>query len=248
MEEQDYIVFETYLSGEMAADEIKAFEARLKTDLPFHQTFQLYKETASFLEHKFENEEASVAFKDNLQKISKRHFSQTENNQDKKRTSKTLNLFKYAIAASVVLLFGLFTFNQLSNPTYSDFSNYGTISLTVRGDNDALSHTAENAFNNKAFTKAEEAFKSLLVLDKNNAEYKLYRAIANIELNNFDVADALLKDVQKGNSVYKHTATWYLALSKLKQEDEEACLEILKTIPTDSDDYNQAQKLIKKLD
>ena len=35
---------------------------------------------------------------------------------------------------------------------------------------------------------------------------------------------------------------------KLKQEDENSCLELLKTIPEDADDYNEAQKLIKKLE
>ena len=72
----------------------------------------------------------------------------------------------------MVLLFGLFMFNQFSSPTYSDYSNYGTISLTVRGENDALLQTAENAFNNKDFAKADKAFKSLIVLDEEQYRVK----------------------------------------------------------------------------
>lgn len=246
MEEQDYILYEKYLSGDMSKEELEPFEERLKTDLDFNNAFQLYKETASFLKHTFENEDARNAFKENLQKISKAHFSKTDENQGKK--TKTFNLYKYAIAACVVLLFGLFMFNHFSAPTYSDYSNYGTISLTVRGENDALLQTAETAFNNKDFAKADKAFKSLMVLDENNTELKLYRAIANIELDNFEIADVLLDNLQNGDSVYKYKATWYLALSKLKQHETEECLDILKTIPKDAEEYEEAQKLIKKLD
>lgn len=246
MEEQDYILYENYLSGDMPKEEMMSFEERLKTDSDFNNAFQLYKETSSFLKHTFEKEDARNIFKENLQKISRAHFSKASDNQGKK--TKPFNLYKYAVAACVVLLFGLFMFNQFSTPTYSDYSNYGTISLTVRGENDALLQTAETAFNNKDFAKADKAFKSLIVLDENNAELKLYRAIANIELNNFETADTLLDSLQKGNSVYKYKATWYLALSKLKQHETEECSAILKTIPKDAEEYKVAQKLIKKLD
>ncbi len=246
MQDQDYILYENYLSGDMSKKDIVSFEDRLKTDSEFNQSFQLYKETSSFLKHTFENEDERTKFKENLQKISRSHFSKTLDNQVKK--TKTFNLYKYAIAACVVLLFGFFMFNQFSTPTYSDYSNYGTISLTVRGENDALLQTAESAFNNKDFAKADKAFKSLIVLDENNTELKLYRAIANIELDNFETADTLLDSLQKGNSVYKYKATWYLALSKLKQHETEECTAILKTIPEDTEEYEAAQKLIKKLD
>ena len=152
------------------------------------------------------------------------------------------------MAASVLLFISIVLFNNLTNPVYSDYSNYASISFTVRGEQNALLKTAENAFNTKDFAKAEEAFKSLILLDKDNAEIKLYSAIANIELNNYETAEKLLTTLQKGQSVYKNKATWFLALSKLKQKEHYDCLEILKTIPKDADEYKEAQKLIKKLD
>ena len=41
---------------------------------------------------------------------------------------------------------------------------------------------------------------------------------------------------------------WYLALSKLKQDNLEACKNVLKNISEDAEDYKQAQKLLNKLD
>lgn len=248
MNNQDYILFESYLSKGLSKDEVSAFDSRLKTDLEFAKAFNSYKELTSFLEHKFENEDASNTFKKNLKTISENHFNEDKTVAEVKSAGKTFQFYKYAIAACVVVLFGIFTFNQFSNPSYSDFSNYDAVSLTVRGDNDELLKTAENAFNTKDFAKAEEAFKQLIVKDDSNAELKLYSAIANIELNNFASAEALLTDIKNGNSVFKNKAIWFLALSKLKQDDEAGCIIILKMIPEDAENYKQAQKLIDKLD
>lgn len=243
MEDQNYILFENYISGILSEGEKESFENRLKSDLEFQERFNTYKGLSGFLKHKFENEDESAAFQNNLKGISNRYF-------EKQETSKKRVQFKpwqYAIAASVALLIGVFVFNNLSSPVYGDYANYNTISLTVRGSNDQLLKTAETAFNTKDFEKADVIFKDLLALDTMNSELKFYRAIANIELNNFEVSDALLEVLSQGNSVYKNKALWYLALSKLKQRDNKACLEILKMIPEDADDYKFAQKLLKQL-
>ncbi|XCF06327.1 hypothetical protein ABI125_00345 [Tamlana crocina] len=249
MDDQNYILFEAYLANELSAEEKLNFENRLKTDAEFNQSFQTFKELSSFLEHNIGNEEASAAFQQNLKKISAEHFSKnTIAEEVVKPKVRKLNFYKYAIAACVVLLFGVFVFNQFSTPTYSDYNDFGTISLSVRGNQDELLKTAESAFNNKDFAKAEAAFAELLNSDNYNAELKLYRSISNIELNVFETADKLLNELRNGNSAYKNKATWYLALSKLKQKEIEACLEILQTLPEDADDYKRAQKLIVKLD
>ncbi|MFG6685009.1 tol-pal system YbgF family protein [Mariniflexile sp. HNIBRBA6329] len=244
MEDQDYILFENYLLGNLSKEDINAFELRLETDSKFKESFNTYKELSSFLEHKFENEEASTVFQNNLKNISKTYFEKQES------PSKLMRFkpWQYAMAASIALLFGIVLFNNLSDPSYADYANYDSISLTVRGEQDALLKTAENAFNAKDFAKAEAAFKSLLVADKDNAELQFYRAVSNIELNHFEMAENTLTGIAKGQSAYKNKAIWYLALSKLKQEEYHECLEILKTIPEDAEDYKQAQKLIKKLD
>ena len=244
MKDQNYILFESYLSKELSQDEIIAFESRLKNESDFNQAFNTYKELASFLEHKFENEGTSTAFQNNLKTISNTYF-------EKQETAKKVVRFKpweYAMAASIALLIGVFTFNNFSDPTFSDYNNYETISLTVRGGEDALLKEAENAFNNKDFAKAEVVFRNLIEADRNNLEWLLYASIANIELGNYEIADTILQDLRSGNSAYKNKATWYLALSKLKRKDHGACLEILRTIPEDADDYKQAQKLIHKLE
>ncbi|GAA3601412.1 hypothetical protein Q4Q39_12775 [Flavivirga amylovorans] len=244
MEDQNYILFESYLSKELSQEEVSAFESRLKNESDFNQAFNIYKELSSFLEHKFEGESISTAFQNNLKTISNTYF-------EKQKPSKKVIRFKpwqYAIAASVALLIGVVTFNNLSNPTFNDYNNYETISLTVRGGDESLLKTAENAFNSKDFAKAEAAFTELIAMDDSKNELQLYRGITLLELDKFDEADSLFSKLSNTASVYKNKAIWYLALSKLKQQDYNACLELLKRIPEDAEDYKQAEKLISKLE
>ncbi|MCK4561494.1 MAG: hypothetical protein KAT78_01180 [Flavobacteriaceae bacterium] len=243
MDNQNYILFEDYLNGTLAQNEKTSFEERLKKDTLFNNEFNTYKELSSFLKNKFENEEASISFKANLKNISNKHF-------EKQKPSKKIIQFKpwqYAIAASFLLFFGIQYFNS-TTPNYNNFTSYDTISLIVRGSQNELLSNAEKAFNENDFAKSEIYFTQLLETNIDNNELKLYKAFSQIELNKFKDADTTLSILSKGNSVYKNKATWYLALSKLKQKDYKACLAILKTIDTEADDYKNAKKLLKKLE
>jgi hypothetical protein len=244
MEDQDYILFESYLSNELSKDEAATFEARLKSEPDFNKAFNTFKALNSFLENKFENEEASTEFQNNLKSISNSYF-------EKQEAPKKVIQFKpwqYAMAASVALLIGIFLFNNFSNPSFNDYNDYESVSFTVRGVNDDLLLSAENAFNNKDFAKAEVVLSQLLIKDDSNQELQLYKGVSLMELNKFDEADNLFGKLSNESSAFKNKAKWYLALSKLKQENNDACIEILKTIPEVADDYKQAQKLINKLD
>jgi len=243
MKDQDYILFEEYLSGRLSKDASDSFKNRLKVEKNLKQAFETYKELSGFLAHKFENEEKQTSFQSNLKKVSDSYFN-------KKESTKKVIRFKpwqYAIAASVAIFIGIYSYNLFSIPTYGDFANYNEISLTVRGTQDELLNKAEISFNNKEFEEAANYFLQLLIVESNNQEFQLYKAISEIELNKFPEAEALLFEISKGNSVFKYKAIWYLALSKLKQKDYNTCKEILKTIPKDADDYKNAQKLLKKL-
>ncbi len=244
MSDQDYIAFEGYISKTLSEEEIADFEVRLERDQDFKLAFNTYKELNNFLEQKFENEEASNAFKNNLETISKSYFK----TETKSKNSLRFTPWKYAIAASVAVMLGFFLFNNFSEPSYSDFSNHDQISLIERGTQAAVVETAETAFNSEDYKKADVAFKSLLELDSTNTEYQFYRAISNIELDNFEEAESLLHNLKDGNSVYKYKAIWYLALSQLKQKNDAACIKFLNTIPEEAEDYKRAQKLLKKLD
>lgn len=244
MEDQDYILFDQYLQKELSKEEMSRFEERLSSDKNFKDNFNTYKELSLHLEHRFEGETETIAFKENLENISNRYFNENATEEKSNRFS----IFKYAIAATVALLIGITAFNQLSNPSYNDYNNHETISLSVRGEEDSLLKEAEKAFNTKNYSEAEIIFNTILEKDPSNLEIQLYKAISLVEIDQFSEADELLWGLAETNSAYKNKAKWYWALSKLKQEDKEACIKILQQISEATEYYKHAQKLLNKLE
>ena len=240
MNDQDYILFDAYLSNTLSIEECTAFEMRLKTETELNEAFTLYKEINGMLEQHIGGAEEKQDFEENLSAVSDAYFS------DQAKVSRA-PYWKFAIAASIALLFGLFMFNNFSSATYGNFADHDTISLTLRGEDNDLIKQAETSFNNGDYKRANEVFTKILETDDANIEIQFYRAITNIELNNYAEAEEMLERISKGQSVFKNQAAWYMALSKLKQKRTEECVEILRTIPEDAEVYKRAQKLLKKL-
>ncbi|WGD33523.1 tetratricopeptide repeat protein [Olleya sp. YS] len=250
MQEQDYILFENYLSGDLSSEEIADFENRVSTDEDFKQAFTIYKELSEHLQHEIGNEDNTTDFRANLDSISHRYFTKLDIEENPVEVKKTFSFYKLAVAASIALIMGFFVFNQFSGGAdYYDFNDHGTIDFTERSseDNVGLLIKTTKAFNNKEYKEAKSYLEELLKDNPENVEYNFYYAITNIELDNFDQADSILGTIANGNSAYKNKATWYWALSKLKQDKKEDCIKLLKQIPEDADDYSQALKLLKKL-
>ena len=241
MNEEVYIGFESYLNNEMPAEDKIQFENRLKTDSEFNKSFTLYKETTQFLDTKFSAE--TVDFKQNLQSISKEYFTENQQKQPKVIAFKP---WYYAVAASVTILLGTWFTLQNSNPVYGDYNQHENAYFMERGDEDVNLKNAQDFFNAKEYANAVIAFEK--VTDLNKPELQYFYAIALIETNKYQKAEVLLKTIQQGTSSYKEKAVWYLALSNLKQEKLEECKTLLKQIPSEAEDYEKAQHLLKDLE
>ena len=243
MDDKNYILFEEYCSELLSVEERESFEARLRQDNVFSESFIVYKELTGFLESKFENEKATIDFKDNLRAISDTHF-------EKKEETKVIRFrpWQYATAASVLLLVGVFIFNRDINPKYSNFAVHDTISLAVRGSQDQLYSNAEKAFNNGAYEKALSYFEALKETNEENSELALYTAISQLEVGFYKKAEQTFIVIAEGNSVYRNTALWYMALSKLKQKEYKASREFLEKIPHEYEKYEKVNELLSELD
>lgn len=244
MNENDYLLFEDYLDETMSEAAKLTFESRLKTDATFLESFNLYKEATNHFKNKFAREEETLAFKNNLETTATEHF--------KKATPKLVKFqpWKYATAACLLLFSGLFFyFNSISGiPSYEDLNTISEINIVERSSNSELLKKAENAFNKQSFTEVKNYLDQILVKDTTNSELLFYKAIAQLELSEYMEAENSLTRLSKGTSVYANEALWYLALSKLKQKDYEACKKIINTIPVQTENYDKSQKLLKKLE
>jgi tetratricopeptide (TPR) repeat protein len=245
MEDRDYILFEDYLSQSLSKNEREAFEVRLNEDDSFKEAFELYKSTSSFLEHKFSNIKEREAFKENLSRISKKQLTTSEAHSKKTSYFKP---WKMAVAASLLVIFGVFYSQWFSTPTYRDYADYPQISLKTRGISDQIITKAEIAFNSKNYEEAISLFKALPDKESENFEIKLYLAVSLVEVNSFSEADAIFQTLLNKPTAYLNQARWYAALSRLKQKKYDESESLLELIPEDSEEYTKAQKLLQKLD
>ncbi len=240
-EEEKYELFDSYLQKELSEQDRLNFESQLAADANLREELEVFTAITGHLEGKLAIDPQRQALLDSLTSLSQQAQEQKE--------TKVIRFkpWKFAVAASIVLLAGVFVFNQFSNPSYNDFYEPQTISLVERGDTDENLIAAEKAFNAKDYEEALRNFDKVLVTEEGNTEIQFYKGIALLELDKFQEAEALFEVISKGNSIFKHQAQWQWALSKLKQKDYEACKKLLQDIPADAEVYEKAQKLLRKL-
>lgn len=241
MNEERYLLFDQYLQDELTSDEKANFEKQIAEDPEFAAEFMAFETAQQQLENKFGIAAEREAFKENLMKVSDKHFH--------KNKSKVIALrpWNYAVAASIVILLGLFFFNYGKNPVYEDYSQHEQAYFTERGHANTTLKQAEIAFNAEKYKAAIPLFEKLLKESK-SPEIQFFYGISLLEENKYEKAETVFEELQSGKSVYKDKATWNLALCKLKQKEYAACKKILLTIPQDYEDYVAVQLLLKDLE
>ncbi|MGS2739094.1 tetratricopeptide repeat protein [Sinomicrobium sp. M5D2P17] len=244
MEEQDYILFEDYVSGTLSEEEKQKLEERLRYDDELKESLTLYKEASAYLDRTFGKLEDTETFRNKVSDISKEYFLK---DMEPRKGLRKLKLWQIAVAASVLVILGIFFSRRISIPVYEDYADYPQLSLAMRGEGNTLLQQAETAFNAGDYEKASVLFEDILKADGTNAEISLYYAVSLVELGRYEEADTGFSALMDSRSVFRTEAMWYRALSKLKQKDYEACAGILEQVPEDTDRYAEAQKLLKRL-
>lgn len=241
MNEENYIKFSQYLDNTMTVEEKTSFEKQLSQDQELASSFEIFQELNQHLSNKFGNATELNAFKQNVKLISTEHF--------KVKKSKVIAFkpWQYSVAASVAILLGLFVFMQNNNPNFEDYNQHENAYFTERGVVEDELKLAQDAFNSKKYKEASTYFQMAFKENK-SAEIQLFYAVSLLEDNQYQKAEVQLMDLKLGTSIYATKATWYLALSKLKQKDYKSCKEILNSIPKDYENYNQVQELLNELD
>jgi tetratricopeptide (TPR) repeat protein len=241
MNEERYILFDQYLQSEMTAAEKTDFEKQLAEDPEFASEFETFKTVQLQLENKFGFEAEREAFKENLTQISEKHFN---NNKPK---VVLMRPWYYAVAASIIILFGLFFFDYNQNPSFNDYNHPGQAHFTERSTTNVHLLQAEKAFNTRKFKDAIPFFEVALKEAK-TPEIQYYYGVSLLETNEYKKAETVFNELKTISPVYKDKSLWNLALMKLKQKDYKGCKQILQTISQDYEDYDEVQELLDALD
>ncbi|WP_286964881.1 tetratricopeptide repeat protein [Flavobacterium sp. UBA4854] len=241
MNEERYILFDQYLQGELTVDEKNNFEKQLSEDSELASEFESFKEIHFQLENKFGIEQQREVFEENLTKISDKYFNK------KKNKVASLKPWYFAVAASIIIMFGLFFFDYKHYPNFDDYNHPESAYFTERGVSEAILKQAENNFNGKRYETAIPIFEMILK-ENNSDEIKYFYAVSLLQVDKYVKAETIFKELEAGNSVYKEKAKWNLALSKLKQGKYNECKAILQTISQDYEDYDDVEQLLEELE
>lgn len=244
MSDTKYIEIRRYWNNELSSEALIAFKQKMAADANFAEEVALYNEVSESIASRVINEDKTNDLKNTLTAIIAKNSKVIPLQQPAKKK----RFPYYWIAASFVILLGIsMVFNNNSKPSYQDFANHETLSLTVRGTDNINYKQAEKAFNTKQYKRANNFFDIILNEAPTATEIKLYKAISLIEINNFNEADSLLRNLSKQNTVYSSEACWYLALSKLKQKDYDECKKALSNIVLGDRFFIKSQKLLQVL-
>jgi hypothetical protein len=246
MEDEIYVLIESYLNKDLTPEESHAFEERIKNNPKLAQLVDAYRDISKHITVREARKGDEKVLKETLSNISEVILKEVEGETTVGKQV-SLNRFYWVAAASVFLVGVAFLYfsHFTSYPLYSEYATHDPLALTVRGDEDSLKLKAEETFNQGDYILSVEFLSELLKNDPENTRLQLYLAIALLEADQYDEAESYLDLIRQGQSVFKDKATWYLALSNLKQKKYNRCKELLEEIPDASDDYLKAQALLE---
>lgn len=167
------------------------------------------------------------------------------------------NYQKWAMAASVALLFGLgwFGYNSIFSTNYSEiydsnFQEYpNTVYTITRGDTvESLEREAFSAYESGNYETALQNFE--LLQNENNRVYlDFYMAHSFLNLGNTKKAREHFQNTIDADTQFIAESHWYLALISIKEKDKENAVKSLKTL-TSKFDYqkDKALELLQELE
>lgn len=239
LNDTDYLMIERHIRGEMPSVEMVSFEKRLLDDSDFAQAYKVEKDihdSITFMEHQ--------KLKGRLDKIHEDVVGSKETVQKKIIPKRRWASLAAAILIGVVIAtFFLLPQNQSADQLMADFYEKPSFAPT-RGTSDF--NDIQKAYQANNYQQA-----ITLISESNEPSLQLYKGIAYLELNEYDEAINVFSKLQSNTNI-NDQATWYLALTFLKKDDEEACkLELEKlindVISTTNTRKNQASELYDEL-
>jgi hypothetical protein len=232
MENSDYI--EKHFEGTLSPEESILFNKLLEEDADFATSFEYEKNVKRAI-----TLHERKALKQKLQSF-----------------EKPIKSFKWLyVAASIVVVFGVFTWNNLLNTNYDSlYSEYyqtypNTVAPTVRGENtDNIKTNAFYAYDSGDYMKAVDLFSEIYA--KDGDDYAIfYKGLSFMELKQYKEALAIfeLHDYTKENA-FTPFFRWYSALINLKFKNKsEAIILLEKLSNTDNPQKEAATRLLNEL-
>jgi tetratricopeptide (TPR) repeat protein len=249
-----YEQIESYLSGEMAPSEKQAFETQMAADPEIAEQVQALKEARSSIVRQLQSEEGTAAFRKIVSEV-----VQEKPGSGREAVIRPLWRRKPWVsiaAAAAFIALALLVWQPWQTALYPQFAHHPELSLTVRSDDNAeIAKQLETAFNAGDYRWALSLFREYRQERPEDVEAVLYEGICLLELGEYEPALSNFQILHTGTSANRYDGTWYLALTYLRRWESEKnpgdlqqCRSYLEQIPEGSNHYEEAGKLLKKVE
>ena len=241
MQEEDYVLIERYLGGDLPAAEARSVTARATTDPAFAAALEERRHLNAHLAAVAGEETLNIT----LKQLGSRYFTEPEATVRSlpRRTGSLRWLAGLAAAAVVALLVILFLPGPGGNP-YEQFATHEPLALTERSDATADPTAAEAAYNRGDYAAAIPLLEAYLAQRSDDLRARLALGVSLLETDRDREAVAIFNEIAEGSSALAAYGNWYLALAAVKRGDDESALSFLDRIPaTDAYLTNKAETL-----
>ncbi len=242
MKEKDYKIIDRHLQGELDDEEQQSFKQRLKDDTDFAQAYKMSRQMTNYLQASLKQ----PALEDKMAELGKLYFK-AENKQTAKRIKMPFWRIGLAVAAAISLL--ILVWNPFNSTNlYEEFASHPPLALVEKSAANNWIEKAEQAYVNKQYQTAYTALSEAIKEQPNNVQAKLALGISALESDRTEEAKAIFKELSKGTSILKTYGQWYLALTYIKQGDNEKAKYLLEKLGNDEPALKKkATELLQKL-
>lgn len=242
MTEDKILLTARFVEGDLNEAELADFEARLQTDTELQQHLQDYRDVHLALQMQLAPDAKDAELKATLAKLNAQYFAQET------KVVSFKPFIKWASGIAAVLVVGLFIWAPWRSSLYEEFNHPGQMLVTERG---SASQTdldkAASLYNEGKYAQAKPLLAQLYLKNPNDALLGYYYGQALIATQETAKGRALLTRLYEGESAFKYDASYAIALSYLKENNEAECKAWLQKIPEGTTHYEAASKLLKKL-
>lgn len=240
MNDNDHELIERYLAGDMSPAAREAFEDRLRTEPALQEALERWVDVQRTLRQTLTPDPQREALEKTLQ----------SNRSVFHARSKVVRLQRFSIAvASVAAVVAVLLY---VSPWRQDLTTrYAAQEMVYPAERGATPDTslqqAVQQFNGRHYAAAIASLTRVLDRQPDDAYARLYRGLAYMENNQPALARADFEIIYNGPSLFKYDGAFYIAISYLKEKNEEQCRQWLLKIPADAEHYKRAQELLNEL-
>ncbi|MEE4256062.1 MAG: tetratricopeptide repeat protein [Bacteroidales bacterium] len=242
LEKDLFELIDEKLSGELAGEELEAFDKELKDDPELMAEFELHAEIDEAIQ-----ESEVIELRKKLDIV--HDLTQNKKQPGLLRTILRHKLSRIAAASFIVLLiitslslYFLRPDGNMSNDSLFKIYYQPDAALLIRGT-DSQNATLIQAFQlyeNKEYSSALDLFAKVLENDADNIPVKFYSGISNIELGQYRTALQPFNFIMNHKqNLYVERAEWFAALCYLKLNETDNAIELFRKVSHSNSFYKE---------